>query len=485
LYHSAFDVAGIDCMDDNKIRSMVNAAWDESIIPTLCEYIKIPNKSPMFDRDWEAHGYMEQAVAMLESWCRKQPIKDMTIEVVRLPGRTPLLLIDVPGSSDKAEDVVLFYGHYDKQPEFSGWDADLDPWTPVIKNGKLYGRGGADDGYAIFASLTAIRALQERGMPHAHCVVLIEGCEESGSFDLPFYIDHLGEKLGNPSLVIGLDAECGDYEHFWCTTSLRGVLNGTLRADVLTEGVHSGSAGGIVPSCFRVLRRMLSRIEDQNTGKILLDELNVDIPEERKQQARMAAEVLGDSVYRKFPWIDGNPTPDESMYDLLLNNNWRPTLAVIGVDGIPDFADAGATLLPSASLKLSIRLPPTVNAEIASRAVKAACEADPPSFARVSFETDITMMGWHAPPVSKWLATSMDRASREFFGEPSVYMGTGGTIPFMGMLGEKFPAALFLVTGLLGPKSNAHGPNEFLHIEKAKKLTCCVARVLADHLRRK
>jgi acetylornithine deacetylase/succinyl-diaminopimelate desuccinylase-like protein len=472
-------------MDENETRNMVNAAWDDSIIPTLCEYIRIPNKSPLFDRDWEEHGYMEQAVAMLERWCQAQPIKDMKIEVVRLPGRTPLLLIDVPGSTNKADDVVLFYGHYDKQPEFSGWDADLDPWTPVIKNGKLYGRGGADDGYAIFTSMTAIRALQEQGIPHAHCVVLIEGCEESGSVDLPYYIDHLGDKIGNPSLVIGLDAECGDYEHLWCTTSLRGVLNGTLRTDVLTEGVHSGGAGGIVPSCFRVLRQVLSRIEDEHTGQILLAELNVEVPEERKQQARMAADVLGDSVYRKFPWVDESATPDESVYDLLLNNNWRPTLTVIGVQGIPDFAQAGATLLPSTSLKLSIRLPPTANAEIASTAVKAAIEKDPPPFARVSFDTDITMQGWHAPPVSEWLAASMDEASHVYFGKPSVYMGTGGTIPFMGMLGEKFPEAQFLVTGLLGPKSNAHGPNEFLHLEKGKKLTCCVAHVLEDHLARR
>jgi acetylornithine deacetylase/succinyl-diaminopimelate desuccinylase-like protein len=438
-------------MDRNKTENFVNRMWDDSIIPELCEYIRIPNKSPLFDPDWEQHGYMEQAVQQFERWSREQPLKGMQVEVVRLEGRTPILFIDIPGDS---EDVILLYGHYDKQPEFSGWAEDLKPWEPVIKDGKLYGRGGADDGYAVFGSLTAIRALQEQGIPHAHCVVLIEGCEESGSFDLPYYIDHLGERLGTPSLVVCLDAECGNYDQFWCTTSLRGNLTGTLRAAVLTEGVHSGSAS------------------------------DVDIPGQRLGQAELAAAVLGDSVYRKFPWVDTGSTPSESIYELILNNNWRPALAITGADGMPALVNAGNTLLPNTTLKLSFRLPPTSDADQAASVVKEALEADPPAFAKVSFDVESTMAGWNAPPVAEWLEASMEKASQDYFGRPSVYMGTGGTIPFMGMLGEKFPQAQFLVTGLLGPNSNAHGPNEFLHIETGKKLTCCVARVLEDHMRR-
>lgn len=468
-------------MDSRMTESFVNGMWDDSIIPELCEYIKVPNKSPAFDPEWEMHGHMDKAVTMLEAWCRQQPIKGMTTEVIRLKGRTPVLFMEIPGDSD---DVILLYGHYDKQPEFSGWDTDLDPWQPVIKDGKLYGRGGADDGYAVFGSLTAIRALQEQGIPHARCVVLIEGCEESGSFDLPCYIEHLGERLGTPSLVVCLDAECGNYEQLWCTTSLRGNLTGNLRVEILTEGVHSGSAGGIVPSCFRILRQLLSRVEDEADGRILLDELSVDIPAQRQNQARLAAEVLGDSVYRKFPWADKKARPSESIYELLLNNNWRPALTVTGADGMPALVNAGNTMLPSTRLKLSFRLPPTADAERAAGAVKTALESNPPPFAKVSFDVDSTMAGWNAPPVAPWLEASMNEASRAYFGKPSVYMGTGGTIPFMGMLGEKFPEAQFLITGLLGPNSNAHGPNEFLHIAKGKKLTCCVARVLEDHFMR-
>ena len=468
-------------MDTKKAAEFVNNMWDTSIVPEISEYIKVPNKSPSFDPDWEAHGHMEKAVQMLEAWSKTQPIDGMQVEIVRIEGRTPILFMDIPGASD---DVVLLYGHYDKQPEFSGWDEDLDPWTPTIRDGKLYGRGGADDGYATFGSLTAIRALQEQGVAHAHCVVIIEGCEESGSFDLPYYIDLLEDRIGSPSLVVCLDAECGNYDQLWCTTSLRGNLTGTLRADVLTEGVHSGSASGVVPSGFRVLRKLLSRIEDEDSGHVTLDALHVDIPEERVGQARKAAATLGDSAYQKYPWAVESPSPSESIDELLLNNTWRPTLSITGADGLPALVDAGNVLLPFNTLKLSFRLPPTCNADLAAAAVKEVLDADTPPLCKVEFEVESTMAGWDAPPVAAWLEASMNKASEAFFSKPSMYMGTGGTIPFMGMLGEKFPDAQFLITGLLGPKSNAHGPNEFLHIETGKRLTSCVAQVLEDHFNR-
>lgn len=468
-------------MDNAKVLELSNRLWDESIVPTLCDYVRIPAKSPNFDSEWQAHGYMDQAAELMAEWCRNQPIKGMTVEIVRLEGRTPVLLVEVAGQN---EDTVLLYGHLDKQPEFDGWSNGLSPWEPVIRDGKLYGRGGADDGYAVFGSLTAIRALQEQGLPHARCVVLIEACEESGSFDLPHYIDHLEDRIGTPSLVVCLDAECGNYEQLWATTSLRGNLVGTLRAAVLTEGVHSGGASGIVPSSFRVLRLLLDRLEDSANGDCLVPELLGEIPEARKAQAQAAAEVLGEGVHRRFPWAgDTRPVTDNPV-ELLLNNTWRPTLSVTGADGLPATGSAGNTLRPWTAVKLSFRLPPEVDPAAAAAAVKKTLETNPPLGAEVEFEVESSMGGWNAPEVAPWLADSMQAASQAFFGKPALYMGTGGSIPFMGMLGEKFPGVQFLVTGVLGPNSNAHGPNEFLHIEKGKRVTACVARVLADHYAR-
>jgi len=465
-------------MNNSRTRSFVNHAWDTEIVPQLLEYVRIPNKSPLFDPDWEAHGHMEAAVQLMRRWAAAQPVSGMSVEVHRLPGRTPLLCLDVPGQVD---DCVLLYGHLDKQPEFSGWSDGLQPWRPVLRDGRLYGRGGADDGYALFASLTAIRALREQGIPHARCIVLIEASEESGSPDLAAHIEALGERLGRPSLVVCLDAECGNYDQLWCTTSLRGNLLGTLRVEVLTEGVHSGTASGVVPSSFRILRQLLARVEDANSGAILVEELHAPIPQERRRQVKATAAVLGAGVASKFPLVGGLSTVSNDPFELLLNNTWRPTLSVTGVDGVPDLRSAGNTLRPYTSLKLSFRLAPTTDPAQAADLIRHALEREPPYGAHVRFSVESAMGGWNAPPFAPWLEQSMQAASREFFGRDSMFMGTGGSIPFMGMLGQRFPQTQFLVTGVLGPQSNAHGPNEFLHLETARRLTACVARVLADH----
>ena len=469
-------------MDASKVDRYVSAKWDDEIVAQLVEYIRIPNKSPMFDADWVAHGYMDAAVKLMETWAKAQSIPGMQIEVVRLEGRTPLICIEIPaanGGSD--EDCVLLYGHLDKQPEMTGWDDDLGPWKPVIKGDKLYGRGGADDGYAIFGSLAAVLALQEQKVPHARCVVLIEACEESGSYDLPAYVDHLADRIGKPSLVVCLDSGCGNYEQLWCTTSLRGLAGGNLTVKVLSEGVHSGDASGIVPSSFRLLRQLLSRIEDEKTGRILLDALHVEVPAERMAQAKKSAEVLDTAIYDKFPFLPGMTPMAGDLTELVLNRTWRPALSVTGVDGMPALSSAGNVLRPHTSVKLSLRLPPTMDGKRAGELLKQALEHDPPNGAQVTLELEKASKGWNAPAMAPWLEKAIDASSREFFGQPAMYMGEGGTIPFMGMLGEKFPGAQFMITGVLGPHSNAHGPNEFLHIPMGKRVTACVARVIAEH----
>jgi len=468
-------------MDHERAGKLIDATWDESVVPRLCEYIRIPNKSPLFDPDWARRGHMDAAVSLMEAWCLEQPVKGMNVDVIRADGRTPVLLVEVEG---ERADTVLLYGHLDKQPEFSGWSDGLSPWEPVIREGRLYGRGGADDGYAVFGSLTAIRALQEQGIPHARCVILIEACEESGSFDLPHYMDLLAPRIGEPSLVICLDAECGNYQQLWCTTSLRGNLTGTLRVRVLDQGVHSGGASGIVPSSFRIARSLLSRIEDERSGEILLEGLHVDIPSARIDQARSAASVLQEGVHGRFGWAGGTQPVSLDPTTLLLNNTWRPTLCVTGAGGIPALVDAGNTLRPTTELKLSLRLAPTTDPAAAAALVKEALEDAPPHGAQVEFDVEQSLGGWDAPPLADWLESAMQKASGEFFGADAMYLGTGGSIPFIGMLGARYPGVQFLVTGVLGPKSNAHGPDEFLHIETGKRLTACVARVLADHFRR-
>ena len=470
-------------IDIEKTKKFVDQCWGDEIVPTLFEYIRIPNKSPSFDPDWAAHGYMDEAVALFERWAQaKLPaLPGAALEVVRLPGRTPVICIDVPGPG---EDTVLLYGHLDKQPEMTGWAEGYGPWIPRLDNDKLYGRGGADDGYAMFGALSALMSLREQGIPYARCSLLIEACEESGSYDLPYYIDHLAERLGSPSLVVCLDSGCGNYDQLWLTTSLRGMASGTLTVQVLEEGVHSGDASGIVPSSFRILRLLLSRLEDERTGTVRPAELYVQVPPERVTQARRAAAALGNTVYSKFPFVPSMSPMTDDLTELVLNRTWRPQLAVTGVDGLPRPINAGNVLLPSTIAKLSLRLPPTLDAEAAGTGLRILLEKSPPYGARVEFKVEASAAGWNAPALAPWLEQSLARSSELAFGAPPAYMGEGGSIPFMAMLGEKFPQAQFVVTGVLGPHSNAHGPNEFLHIPTARRVSLVIAQVLADHAAR-
>jgi acetylornithine deacetylase/succinyl-diaminopimelate desuccinylase-like protein len=465
-------------MDATRTRHFVEQTWDDRIIPTLEEYVAIPNQSPAYDPEWQHHGYMDAAVELIAKWIRLQGIAGLELEVLQVAGRTPLICVEVPGN---ASETVLLYGHLDKQPPMEGWHEGLGPWSPVIKDGRLYGRGAADDGYAAFAAITAINALQQQSLPHARCIVLIEASEESGSGDLPQYIDLLADRLGRPSLVVCLDSGCGDYERLWITSSLRGLLNGTLTVRVLTDGVHSGAAGGIVPSSFRIARQLLSRLEEERSGTIIPRQLYVEVPPERARQTAETAAVVGNATHESFPFSTGTRAASDDIEQLLLNRTWRPQLEITGAAGLPPLDKAGNVLRPFTALKISLRLPPTLEADAAAEQVRALLERDPPYGASVTFECAERASGWNAPSLEPWLERALQQASTDFFGKPPCYMGEGGTIPFMAMLGERFPQAQFVVTGVLGPHSNAHGPNEFLDLGTAQRVTACVARVLHEH----
>jgi acetylornithine deacetylase/succinyl-diaminopimelate desuccinylase-like protein len=463
-------------MDNQDLLPSIDRFWEDKIVPTISTYIEIPAKSPGFDPQWKENGYLHKALKLVDGWIDDQKVPGLKKEVLESGGRTPLLLLDIPGDIDYQ---VLMYGHLDKQPEMTGWSEGLGPWKAVRRGEKLYGRGGSDDGYAVFASVCAVKHLIESGVKRPHIRVAIEFSEESGSPDLPFYFETHSAKFGSPDLVICLDSGAGNYEQFWTTTSLRGLINGILRVEVLNEGVHSGDASGIVPSSFRVARMLLNRLENVETGEILLKTFKVDVPSYRMEQIKKTAAVLGDEVFTKFPFVKGTQPSQSSPVELTLNRTWRAALSVVGSEGMPEPAKAGNVLRPFTSLKLSVRLPPTADSSAAADELKRTLESDPPYGAKVSLHIDDTATGWDAPTMQPELEQLIQEASMKYYKKEPLSLGEGGTIPFMGMLGRKFPKAQFVVTGVLGPASNAHGPNEFLHIEYAKKLTACITSILA------
>ena len=470
--------------------SQLSQRWDGDIVRQLTEYIAIPAKSPGFAPDWEQLGLLDRVLRNAAEWVKAQKVAGLSLEIVRLPGRTPVLFFEVEGTQPQASTgpTVLMYGHLDKQPEFEGWRSDLGPWTPKYEDGKLYGRGSADDGYAVYASIAAVQELKRQNVPHPRIVGLIETCEESGSGDLLPYIDLLRTRMGEVALVICLDSGAGNYDQLWLTTSLRGMASGTLKVEILTEGVHSGDASGLVPSSFRIMRQVLDRLEDSATGRLLPASFHCSVPPERLTQARATADILGDEIYRRFPWAHYDcggattfalPTTTEPV-DALLRRTWEPTLSVTGAEGFPALQDAGNVLRPYTAFKLSLRLPPLVDAAQCVQEMKALLEDNAPYQARVTFEGGGAASGWNAPDTAPWFENALNAASRAQFGASCGYIGQGGTIPLMNLLSQGFPKAQMMVCGVLGPKSNAHGPNEFLHVPYAKKLTAAVAQVIAS-----
>ncbi|QGK71847.1 M20/M25/M40 family metallo-hydrolase [Allosaccharopolyspora coralli] len=473
-------------MDHAAANRTVSETWTSDILPSLSTLVEVPAVSPAYDAEWVEHGRLDAAIEHVRAWIAGRGLEGVELEVVRLPGRTPLLLVDVPASDGgAADDTVLLYGHLDKQPPLDGWSEGLGPWTPVVRNGRLYGRGSVDDGYSGYAAIAAIEAVRANGGAHRRCVLMLETGEESGSPDMAAYLEHLADRLGSVSLVVCLDAGGGDYERLWLTTSLRGQVQVNVTVSVLDSGQHSGMASGIVPSSFRVLRTLLDRVEDSATGEIRLPDFTVDIPQNRVDELRAAVKSVPGLVRDMVELPDGmRPVSDDEL-ELALNNMWRPTLSVIGAAGLPEPENAGNVLRPSTTLSLSLRLPPTADPAAASEAIRRALSTDVPYGATVTFgpQKDAAA-GWNAPDTAPWLGRALDDASDDVFGESWRTLGMGGSIPLMGLLHDAYPDAQFVVTGALGPGSNAHVPDESLDLDYAAKVTTAIAYVLNAHAHR-
>ncbi len=505
-------------LDPELTRSFVSSEWNSSIVPVLSDFIRIPNVSPSFDKNVLTNGEMDRAIDLIVEWINEQNVEGLRVEIVQDSEgeggnrtRTPIIFIEVDESMTNKDDTdenngknygvsgeneknynntILLYGHLDKQPPFTGWRPGLGPYTPVIgvydKDPSaprvLFGRGGADNGYSLFAIIVAIKALKQQKVPHHRLVFIIEASEESGSRDLIYHMETLKRKIGGASLIVCMDSSIGDYERMWLVTSLRGIVVGTLKVSLLSEGVHSGAGSGIIADSFRVARHLLSRIEDETTGEIKLKELHSVIPTQKIEQAKITAQVLGrDGIFGAMPTLSGVEPVVNSNLDMLLGSTWRPAMVITGANGLPSVDIAGNVLRPDTTLKFSIRLPPTVDPQKAKLAVLQAVENNVPYGAHVECEVEHASAGWSAPNVKNWLNTALKQASTTYYGKENVFRGSGGSIGSINALGNAYPNAQFVITGVMGPNSNAHAANEMLHIPYAEKLTMCIAEILARH----
>ncbi|MCD8339027.1 MAG: M20/M25/M40 family metallo-hydrolase [Burkholderiales bacterium] len=464
---------------ENKIYQEVLKLWDQSTLPGLEEFVKLPALSTDFDKNWEKNGILLEAIKQADVWAQKLGIKGLKTEIVQDKGFTPCLLVDIAATEGvEGPGTVFMYGHLDKQPPNQGWDADKSPWKPVIQNGKLYGRGAVDDGYSFYTQLSAIKALQNLNIAHPRCVGLFESAEESSSPHYEEYLDEVKAKLGDVRLIIALDSSCGDYERLWITKSLRGMIGGSLEVKVLEYGVHSGEASGVVPSSFMIIRQLLDRIEDSSTGEIKGGAFNTTIFEGIRKDCQEMAEVLGESFISNFPWAGDTQPLQKTLLENVIARNWKPEMTVTGTDGLPSVEDAGNVLRPFTRIKIGMRLPPDKDAEKAALAFKKIMEENPPFGAQVTYTTTVASNGWTAGKTSHWLKYAFEEASMKYWGKPPCGLGMGASIPLLNVFSKLWPNAQFMAAGALGPHSNAHGPNEFLDIDYAQKLTASVALVI-------
>lgn len=482
----------VGARDRAKLGALTNA---------LADFVELPNLSPAFDADWPTNGTADEAAEftvkkvgeILELWKgRGAKVDDIKVRIegsakspMMKDGRrlAPMVVIDVPEfGASKAEGTVMVYGHLDKQPDLdiALW-GDVHPRKPSIHDGRLYGRGASDDGPAVYVGLEAMLSLREQNCAHGHCHFVLESAEESGSPGIMDYIDKLSAELGDVTLIVCLDGGNADFEHMWTANSLRGLVAGTLTIDILKSGVHSGSGSGAVASGFRILRMLLSRVEDEQTGMPAAHCLNVMIPRRFRDEAKKMLDVLGTPAYADYPFVEGMISADTDPLEVIMHRTWTTQLAVIGMDCYPVPKEAGNVLLPRTVAALSFRIPPTLDCHKAAEDIKRLLEVDPPYGAHVKFDITNTGNGWAAVDTPKWLDEAYEKASMENFGNPPMQSGTGGSIPFMAMLAKKFPKANIMVSGAGGPASNAHGPRESVLVDQAKRMTACVARVVAAH----
>jgi acetylornithine deacetylase/succinyl-diaminopimelate desuccinylase-like protein len=458
------------------------AQFESDALPTLMQYAAIEAISPAYDPAWASYGALVAATELLAAWARERRLANFTVQVHEIADKTPVITVTVEPTAPVAGTVVL-YGHLDKQPPLGDWSAGLHPFRPVRRGDRVYARGVADDGYSIFAALLALEELERSGTPHGRCVVLIEASEESGSPDLAAHLDRLTDTLGDVRLLVCLDSGALTYDRLWVTTSLRGNVIVKVRVDVLTRGVHSGTASGVAPSSARILRQLLDRVEDAATGEILVPELRAVIPEDHRQAAERLTAEFGDVAAAELPFVGALRPMGDTAAARELNRTWAATLSVTGVAGIPDASEAGNVLRPFTTLVLSFRLPPSVDSQRAADALARTLLADPPSGATVTVETE-PADGWLAPPNPTWLTTAINEASQLAFGRDAGSCGEGGTIPFLAVLGARFPSVQFVATGVLGPDSNAHGIDEMLDLPMVVGVTNAVAHVVGAYAAR-
>jgi acetylornithine deacetylase/succinyl-diaminopimelate desuccinylase-like protein len=470
-------------MDTNSLKKYIEKQFTINVLPNLMNFIRIPNLSPLFDPNWNKNGLLLKAANLIVSYAKSLNIKNAEINLLQDSPYTPLIFIDIPASRQNDERTILFYAHYDKQPYGTGWDEDKSPTNPVIIDGHLYGRGSADDGYASFSILTAIKTCQEYNCPMPRICCIFEGAEESRDVDLKYYFNKLIPVLGqNIIAFIPLDAGCSDYNRLWMTNSLRGYFDFDVNIETLQQESHYGpEASGIIAENLFLVRKLYDGIIDSTNGEFKLEEFKVDqIPAIIEEQMQKEIEVVGEDYIKNIPLYDGVSPLKSDVRELMINNRWKPTCNILGMDNCPKMEDRGFGVNPSIKVHFSMRVPPLINKDKAIDALKIALTSSTFFGAKVSLGYYEFGEGTVLANMTNRTKNVLNKASLEFFGNEMIFNGGGGSIPFITYFQSFYPNTDIICSGILGTDSHEHGPNENLNIEACKKMICVLCYFLSE-----
>ena len=470
-------------MDKKSFEKYIEKMFTYNMIPNLMNFIRIPNLSPAYDYEWNTNGLLLKAANLIIAYAKSLEIKNAQINLIQDKGYSPLIFIEIPASRPNDNRTVLLYAHFDKQPHGTGWDDDKGPTKPVIQNGRLYGRGSADDGYASFSMLTAIKACQEHNCPLPRICLIFEGAEESTDEHLTYYFNKLLPIIGeNVIAFIPLDSGCADYDRLWITNSLRGVCDYEINIQTLDNNISFGpEASGRIAENLFILRKAIDAVMDTSTGDVKIEEFYVkDIPEEIQEEMDKEIEIVGEQFFKEIPLYEGVKPLKTDIKEAMINNRWKPTCSILGIDNCPKIEDNGFGVKKSITVKMSMRLPPGIDSHAALEALKKVVKENIYFDAKVKFLSAEVADGWKLTNFSEKTKNVLNKASKEYFGNELVFKGMGGSIPFITYFQTKYPNADVICTGILGADCFEHGPNENLHLEACKKMILVLCYFLSE-----
>ena len=452
--------------------------FEPFFIKGLQEFVRVENLTPMVDPEYATNGLVQKAMECVDKWIQGLNIIGLKRHVIHPEGLNPLVVYVVEPSEGCTKNIMM-YGHLDKQPYGPGWEEGLSPTDPIIRGDFMYGRGSCDDGYSAFACMLAVKALQESGAKWPRVVLTLETEEESGSPCLLALLKEAEPLIGKPDAMFCMDSGALDYEQLWLTSSLRGVCIVELTVEGGKAGYHSGETGGIIPETFRVVRQLLNRLDDPETGEVC-KEFQVEVPDFKRQEAKFIAGKYGDKIYNKFDVHPGvQYMSQDNVEELYLNKAWRPNLSITGADGLPPCGIAGNVLRPKTTVKCSMRLVPTFDAHQANQIFEEKLTKNVPYNAKVTLKGGHAGSGWCQKQLEPWLQTAFEQSAQKFFdGTPVGTFGEGGSIPFLKELERKYPATQIVALGCCGPESNIHGPNEKINLVYVKKIIKTLGHLL-------